>query len=175
MARAQTSTLRGTAVGYGTRDTHNFEPSQVHTKGRINQGEVRIDHTTIASLASGIAPTGRSFRIPAGAIIKSAKLVVLEVFADLTSIVVGTMGSDGVVEDADGLIASTVLTAIDAVGDTIEGAGTQISTPLATDEDLYICLDVTGTAPTSGEAILLVEYLDTSPSSTPPSVLVGEQ
>lgn len=174
MARANEATLDNVTVGYGTRDTHNVEDAVVHTYGRIQQAELRIDHSTHTELASGTAPDAAAFEIPTGAAIKSAKLIVLEGFTDLTSIVVGTKGSDGVAEDADGLIASTALAAINTAGQTVEGAGAQID-GVVTDEPLYVSLDVTGTAPTAGEAVLVVEYYQPVPSSTPPAPLQGVQ
>lgn len=175
MARSDVWTNQdGLQVGFGTRDSHNVEDARVHTLGRTKEAELRIDHSTVAGLATGTAPTSKSFEIPAGSVVRSAKLVVIEGFSDLTSIVVGTKGSDGVTEDADGLIASTALANINTAGQSVEGAGAQIN-DVATDEALYVSLDVTGTAPTAGEAALVVEYDEPVPSSTPPGIEIGER
>ena len=95
MSRQETSVLDGVQVGYGTRDSHNVEDAVVHTYGRVQQVELRIDHTTITGLATGTAPTTKSLQIPVGSAIKSAKLIVLETCTALTDFRVGTKGSDG--------------------------------------------------------------------------------
>lgn len=173
MSRGNTWTnADGLVVGFASRDTHNVEDSVVHSMGRIKQAELRIDASTVAGLATATAPTSKSFEIPTGAAIKSATMIVTESFDALTSIVVGTKGSDGVTEDDDGLIASTLLAVLIA-GATIEGAGAQVA-GVITDEPLYVSLDITGAAPTVGEATLLIEYIEPVPSSEPPAVIVGE-
>lgn len=178
MARANTATLDGLVVGYGTRDSHNVEDSVVHTMGRIKQVEVRIDHSTHVDLATGTAPTTKSFGLPAGSMITGGRLVVLETFTDLTSIIVGTKGSDGVTEDDNGLLTTVVLADL-TVGESLVLDGAQVQEEadadvVVTDEVLYVSLDVTGTAPTAGEAVLVFEYQEPVPSSTPPAVIVGE-
>lgn len=173
MARGNTWTnADGLVVGFNTRDTHNVEDSQVHTMGRRKQAELRIDHSTHAGLAGAVAPTSKSLEIPAGSALISSVLVVEEAFTDLTSIVIGTKGSDGVAEDADGINTTILLAALTA-GATVEGTGAQLGGDV-TDEALYVSLDVTGTAPTAGEAVLHIEYLEPVPSSTPPAPIVGE-
>lgn len=161
----------GLVVPFGARDTHNIEDAVVHSLGRVKQAEVRLDHTTLAALASGTAVTSKSLQIPAGSALQSSTFIVKEAFTDLTSVVIGTKGSDGVTEDADGINTTILLAALTA-GATIEGTGAQLLGDV-TDEDLYVSLDVTGTAPTAGEAVLIIEYIEPVPSSTPPSVITG--
>ena len=68
MSRGNTWTnADGLVVGFASRDTHNIEDSVVHTLGRRKQAEVRIDSSTIATLAAGVAPGAKAFEIPAGA------------------------------------------------------------------------------------------------------------
>lgn len=171
MARENTAILDGLVVGYGTRDSHNVEDAMVHTYGRVRQLELRIDHSTVAGLATGTAASSKAAVIPAGSALLNSKLIVLETFTDLTSLIIGTKGVDGVTEDDDGLHATTLLAALVA-GDTEEGGGAQLGAEV-TDEDLTVSLDVTGTAPTAGEAVLVVEYYEPVPSSTPPAPVQG--
>lgn len=171
MSRANTAILDGVEVGYGTRDSHNIEDAVVHTMGRLAQAEVRIDASTIASLATGVAPTSKSFELPTGAAIHSSKFIVEEVFADLTSIIIGTKGADGVTEDDNGLHTVEVL-AVLLAGATFEGNGAQVG-GVITDEPLYVSLDVTGTAPTTGSGVLVIEYYQPVPTSEAPAPVQG--
>ena len=163
----------GLIVGYGARDTYNSAPAVVHTMGRVKQVEVHIDHSNISEIASGAGTlTGKEAVIPAGSISRSAQLHVTEAFADLTSIVVGGKDTtDGTVDDADGFVASTLLAALtaDAI---IAGAGAYVGAKLA--NDVVASLDVTGTAPTAGQAVLLVEYEEPVVDAVAPAVITGE-
>lgn len=169
MSRSNTWTnTDGLVVGFGSRDSHNVADSAVHTKGRMKIAETRIDHSTIAGLATATAPGSKAFAIPAGAQIVRSTFAVLEAFDALTTFVVGTKGSDGVTEDANGLHDAVALAEVDAVGDVHVGDGAQIGSIAVTDEALYVSLDITGTVPTVGEAVLTIEYIEATPSSTPP-------
>ena len=163
----------GLSVGFGARDSLNSMDAVVHTKGRIKQVEVYIHADTIADLATGTAPSAKVFEMPVGAIVRSANLHVTESFDALTSIVIGTkLQSTGATVDDDGLVASQLLAALIA-GATIEGAGAQVNgAPLAAAS--VVSLDVTGSAPTVGEAVLLVEYQEPIADQDAPDVIVGE-
>ena len=173
MARGNTWTnADGLVVGFASRDTYNSEGAIVHTMGRVKQLEVYIDHTNIADLASGAGTyNSKSFEIPAGSIIRSAQLDIKEAFADLTSIVIGGKDTvDGTVDDADGFVASTLLASL-VVGQ-IAGAGAYVGAELAS--DIVVSLDVTGTAPSAGQAVLLIEFEEPVPSADAPAPIVGE-
>ncbi len=173
MARAETSILDGLEVGYGTRDSFNIEDAEVHTLGRIRQHVVRVDHTTIANLATGVVPSSKVFEFPTGAAHMRSKLVVEESFADLTSIIVGTKRqSDGITVDDDGFFTTVLLAALtaDAV---IEGSGAFIDGDRST-APAVVSLDVTGTPPTAGELVLVFEYLEPYVSQASPAIIVGE-
>lgn len=171
MARENTSILDGLQVGYGTRDTHNVEDATVHTYGRVKQVELRIDASTIAGLADGLAATSKSHVIPAGSKIVKSDYSVLEVF-DGTDLIIGLKEVDGTQEDPNGL-HTVEIDAVLLAGATFEGNGALINADVL-DADMVISADVGG-AITTGEATLLVEYIEPVPSSEPPAVLVGIQ
>lgn len=176
MARGNTwLNADGLEVGFGVRDTHNIEDAIVHTLGRVKEVEVHIDHSTIAELATGTAPNSKHIEIPAGSVVRSAYLRVDTGFDALTSIVVGLkQQSDGATIDDDGLIASTLLAAIDTAGEVVVGAGAVIDAATETAVPAVVSLDVTGSAPTVGSAKLYVEYMEPLPSAEAPDVIVGE-
>lgn len=173
MARANTSIIDGLVVGYGTRDTRNVEDAIVHTVGRMKQVEVHINAGNLASLATATVPTSKVFEMPAGAIIRHARLHVTESFDALTSVVVGTkLKADGLEVDDNGLLTVVLLAALIADA-TIEDTGAQVNgAPLAAAS--VVSFDVTGAAPTVGEAVLLVEYQEPVADQDAPAVIIGE-
>jgi hypothetical protein len=176
MARANTATLDGLLVGYGARDSINPQGASVNTgPGNLDRELlVVVDHTNVADFATATAvESTQHMGLPVGSKVRAVRAEVVEAFDDLTSIVVGLKEFDGTAIDADGLIASTALADIDAVGDTIEGAGDLVDgAPL---EDAgYLSLDVTGDAPTSGELHVYIQYDMPAVDQDAPDVIVGE-
>jgi len=139
----------GLRVGFGTRDTINGDAGEVHTLGLVKQ--IKVDVNAADLEKAGVVPTSHNFQIPADAAILSAKLVVNEVFDQ--AVEVGTKDVAGVVVDKDGLIVSGAH-ADDAV---VIGTGAQIETKTLV--DLYITVEETTTAPTTGRGQLVVEYM----------------
>jgi hypothetical protein len=174
MARGNTWTnADGLVVGFASRDSLNVEDSVVHTKGRIKQMEVHINADTLSSLATGVVPSRKVFEMPEGAIVRHAYLHVTESFDALTSVVIGTkLQADGLTVDDDGLCTIILLAALVA-GATIEDTGAQVNgAPLAAAS--VVSFDVTGTAPTVGEAVLTIEYQEPVADQDAPAPIVGE-
>ena len=121
--------------------------------------------------AAAWAVQGLDHVIEAGSIFLRADLVVETAFNTLTALTVGTYkatnGTDAL--DVDGLIAAagSALETINAVGDRLVGAGGQLVTGTAglgaLAEDAVIRVLYTGTAPTTGKARLIVQYLAPTP------------
>tara|TARA_R110000824_G_scaffold208044_5_gene393632 strand:- start:4946 stop:5413 length:468 start_codon:yes stop_codon:yes gene_type:complete len=144
----------GLVVEFGTRDTINLEAGLIHTLGNTQeiQMDVFFDHEVTAYAA-------KSAVIPAGSVIRSAHLVVTEAFAAGTSVSVGIDDVNGTGNDdldIDALIGVTVTADIDAIGNSIEGAGVSINGE-AMSEDVYITVDIIG-AYTAGQAKLVVTF-----------------
>jgi hypothetical protein len=139
----------GLRVGFGTRDTINGDAGEVHTKGLIKQ--IKVDVNAADLEKGGVVPTSHNMQIPAEAAILSAVLTVNEAFDQ--AVEVGTKDVAGAAVDKDGLIASAAH-ALDAVA---VGAGAQIETKALV--DLYITVEETTTAPTTGRGQLVVEYI----------------
>ena len=174
MSRANTAVLDGLIVGYGARTSLNPYSGQVHTLGNTDKEmQIVVDFTNIDRFATDEAVDTRDVPLPVGAVVRSARLVVTEGFATLTSIVVGLKELDGTTNDDDGLVASTALALINTAGQTIEGAGAHVNGP-ALAVPSYVSLDVTGTAPASGQATLYVQYDMPQVSQDTPDVIVGE-
>lgn len=146
MTRAYTWTNEdGLKVPFGTSDGVQSNGGSVHTVGMNKELRLDLDASNLPVVGSAVSTD--NVGIPAGAGIISASLRTTETFSG--AITIGTMGTDGVVEDADGLLT----TVTPASGSFIAGTGAQIGT--AADEDLYIA--VAGTV-TTGKAQLVVEY-----------------
>lgn len=140
----------GLVIGFGTQDTVTLEAGEIHTKGRVRQVEMEIYHdqdVTDESVFNCV--------IPAGALIRSANMVVSEAFAGGTSVSVGVIGTDGNNADADALIAATNTASLTANAD-ITGAGAQVGNVLANDVNITYA---TAGSFTAGRATLLVEYV----------------
>lgn len=135
----------GIKVNFGTSNGVQKEGGSVHTVGMTKELRLDLTHTDLPTV--GTAVLNDNMGIPAGAAILSAKLICSETFSG--AITIGTMGTDGVVEDADGLIASGT----PAAGTISVGAGAQINT--VADEDLYVSV---GGSVTAGAGQLVVEY-----------------
>jgi hypothetical protein len=175
MARANYATLDGLRHGYGARDTINPQAATVHTKGNTDRELlVVVDSSNITEFATATAVTStQHMGLPVGSVVRAVRANVVEAFDALTSIVVGLKEFDGTTNDADGLIASTALAAIDADGDTVEGAGAHVNGPALTVES-YLSLDVTGTAPTVGEMHVYIQYDMPMVDQDAPAVITGE-
>jgi len=117
--------------------------------------------------AAAWAKGGLDVVIPVGAIFLRADVIVETAFDALTALTIGTYrSSDGTTAiAAEGLVAAagSALTTIDAVGDRLVGAGTQLVTGTAgLGATLYssvIRVLYTGTVPTVGKARLIVQYV----------------
>jgi len=97
-------------------------------------------------------------RIPANSRVIKSTLRVITAFAGGTSYVIGLNQPDGTVIDADGLHASFVTAAIDAVGETVVGGGALVGNTAGTGTaDGQVVVAATGTY-TAGRAVLEVEY-----------------
>lgn len=138
----------GLKVPFGTLTTVNSEAGTIHTKGSNKELRLNVDYSSLP--ATGSAVQGDNNKIPAGAVIISSQYQGTVTFSHAVEI--GLMGSDGVVEDKDGLHTTAALAA-----DTFyTGAGALIGT--VADEDLYITVEATTTTPTAGAGELVVTY-----------------
>ena len=170
MARSETAILDGLVVGYGPLDSVNPQDARVHTLGRHKQHEVRVDHTNIATFADAVDPATTYFEIPAGSVVLSSQIVVLETWDALTSIVVGLKEPDGTTDDPDGLHTAILLAAL-TDGDVEDGTGALVGTELVNNGVLSVT--VTGAAATVGAFALLVEVREPVPSQDSPAVITG--
>ena len=168
----ETDTKRGVFNSYGVRATNSAYGA--------NQGDdvvkfLSIEFTAPSSGAGGAtngmaaaawAKNGLDVVIPAGAVFLSADVIVETAFDALTALTIGTYNAaDGTTaQDADGLVAAagSALTAIDAIGDRLVGAGALLATGTAglgaAAAAAVIRVLYTGTVPTVGKARLLVSY-----------------
>jgi len=138
----------GLKVPFGTSDGLQAEAGGIHTKGSNKELRLVIDYSNLP--ASGTAVQGDNNLIPAGAVIISSEYQGSVTFSHAVEI--GTAGTDGVVEDKNGLHTTAALAA-----DTFyTGAGAQIGT--VADEDLYVTVEATTTTPTAGAGELVITY-----------------
>lgn len=97
---------------------------------------------------------GIQFEIPKGALLKNARLEVLDTFVGGTSLVVGFAEGDGTAIDADGVLETTLTAALVAGAD-LAGDGALIGARLPEAGELVVA--PTGTF-TAGKARLVLEY-----------------
>jgi len=88
-----------------------------------------FDYTDLNS-TSAAAVQGLDYVFPVGTAFLRAKIVVETAVVGPTNITVGTyLASDGTTAiNATGLFAATAVTALDAIGDVVDGAGAQLTT-----------------------------------------------
>lgn len=182
MSRANTSTLDGLVVGYGTRDSINPQDSNVHTLGRIKQAEIVVDYTNIAEFVEDVLPAeggAKAFVIPAGSNIVRTTIVVEDDVTTLTSLAMGLKDTvdGGQLHSGDDVLVTDV-EAIEAnleTGDTVVGLGSLMDAlGVVTSADATLSVTVTGSAPLAGRMIVLIEYIEPQATQTPPAVIVGE-
>lgn len=138
----------GLTVPFGGSDGIQKEAGSIHTKGSDKEIRIAVDVSNLPTSANAVSQANA--KIPAGAAILKAEYQGTTTFDQ--AVEVGTVGADGGVEDKNGLIATTALAA-----DTFyTGAGAQIGT--VADEDLYVTIEATSTAPTTGAGELVVTY-----------------
>lgn len=138
----------GLKVPFGTSNGIQNEGASIHTKGVLKELKLVVDYSDLP--ATGSAVQGDNIGIPAGASIISSIYTPSVTFSHAVEI--GTMGADGLVEDKDGLHATSTL----ATGTINTGAGAQIGD--VTSEVLYITVEPTTTTPTAGAGELVVTY-----------------
>lgn len=104
-------------------------------------------------------------RIPGGAFLKEAELTVITAFAGASATLdIGLVDADDQLTafsdlDDDGIDSAIAVTAIDAVGDTIDCDGAKIGSTLAAQSGGYLVSAEAGTADfTAGEARLRITY-----------------
>jgi hypothetical protein len=165
MARENTATLDGVIVGYGTRNSANPEAGQVHTKGRSHEVEVNLDFRAMPT-GQTVAASIKDHRIPAGSVIRSARLAVAEVFAGATTLSAGLRQLDGTAVGA----ATTILSAA-----TVAAVGNVLADDLdveASTTDVYLAV-VTDVPATAGRGTLTVVYDEKVPASVEPAPVQG--
>lgn len=162
----------GLRVPFGARDTHNIEDAVVHSLGRRKEVEVHIHYSTLSSLATGTLDSTKVIEVPAGSTLVDGFLRVEEDITDLTSLIIGLKDTlTGATIDDNGLLTATVEAGLED-DTTVALDGALLGEKLATTGT--VSLDVTGTAPTAGRAVLYFVYLDGVVDADAPDVIVGE-
>lgn len=101
-------------------------------------------------------------QIPAGAIIVNADLVVTTAFTSggAAALNIGTYLANGTAAAATGIASAIALTAIDAVGEVVQCAGSLVSgTATVGTSPVYIGWDADTALYTAGAAKLIIEYI----------------
>lgn len=169
-ARAKWANPDGLDVYFGRRFTENNIAASVRPANGLKAVECYVrgeDIPASVSDAQTLAADPRSAVIPAGAVIKSATLVVSETFTGSSSTLdIGLTSLAGVVSDMNGIDAAIALSALDA-GDLVKCDGALVfptaAAPLAAAQRIVFGY---GTAAfTAGSAKLIVEYFE-PPSQT---------
>jgi len=145
---------------YGLSESEDAKTGSPKTDGAFHQHYTEVDFGgSVPTVAAGssLASTVPMAAIEAGALIRSATLIVTTAFAGATATLsIGARENDGTVIDADGIDVQIAVTAIDAIGDEVACDGALINTILA--EDTYIDLHVETADFTAGEGTLIIEY-----------------
>lgn len=146
----------GLTVSFGPIDVLKNIPGVVNTEAFGDTMVAEIDAATVTTSLPANYESGAY--IPAGALVESVEVVVDEAFdsaGDLATLSVGTYDEDGVVVDADGLVAAEAEASFTA-GAVVAGAGAQVGTVVS--ENLYVGLIYGTEAFTAGSARLVIKY-----------------
>ena len=147
----ETQAIRGVVNYYGPRLNKGQHFGGLGTsKGNTKEAFWTFDSNNFP--AAGL--NGIQAEIPKGALIKGARLEVLENFVGGTSLVIGFAEADGTAIDADGILETTLTAALVAGAD-LAGDGALIDDRLAETGELVVT--PTGTF-TAGKARLVLEY-----------------
>ena len=99
--------------------------------------------------------------IPKGSIIQEAKIHVITPFTTSNSgaLQIGTYQADGTVIDADGIDVAIAVTALDAVGETVNCDGAQINAVMSATMDGYVRVYPSTGSFTAGAATLFIKFV----------------
>lgn len=158
----------GLRIRFGTGEAQVGRAGSLASLGAFREVVVDVVAADLKAHDDSTDPTtilDYQTRIPAGAWLESATLVVETAFAGATATLdIGLVqASDQEAaftdEDDDGIDSAIAVTAIDAVGDTITCDGALIGTTLGTDSGGYLVTAEAGTATfTAGTAKLVIKY-----------------
>lgn len=151
---ASTGGERRAATHYGARNQEDVAPARhsVEQGKEVLEFVFSFDDLPTEGLDQLIQ------RIPANARITSATLRVITAFAGGTSYNIGLYEEDATVIDADGIDAAIALTAIDAIGETVDCDGALVGNTAGIGTAAgSVRIAATGTF-TAGKATLQVEY-----------------
>lgn len=159
---------RGVFANYGPRVTDGKWGALIgdevvkHVVYEVDYAD--LSSTTITAALHGIQ--GFDYIIPSGSSLLSARIVVETAVVGPTNITVGTYAAaDGTtVINTEGIFAATAVTALDAIGDVVVGAGAQLTTGTtaangALQQAAVIRVLPTVAAATAGKFKLYVSYL----------------
>lgn len=164
MGREVFDIIDGIEVGRGIRNSANPEGGQVHTKGRRHEVDVNLDYRAMPD-GQGVAARTKNHRIPAGSVIRSARLAVDEAFAGATTLDAGLRELDGTpVGAATAIVAAASVAAVDNV------LADDLDIEVTTDAYLAVATDAPATA---GRGILTVVYDENAPHSVEPEPVQG--
>ncbi len=154
-----TEFLNGVRNYYGPRLTEDLYGGSIKTAGHVQQLEWRFQYDNLPVYeADGAA----ALVIPAYSLIVSAKIFCKVALATATAMTVGIVkDTDGTAIDADGLLTATNGAVADmTVGAWVIGSGALIGNTVdfgAVAGQLSVA--TTGSAPTTGDFHLVVEYI----------------
>jgi len=143
-------------VFYGPRDTEQVAPSKTNKGGKTQELVVPV---TYNNLPTTDATDAVIQAIPAGALIKSATLIVDEAFdstSGTTTINIGLSELDGTVVDADGIDAAVAWDA--AAGTVVLCNGADIGTIPSLTDPLQVTIVPSVADLVAGAGRLVIEY-----------------
>lgn len=158
----------GLKVGFGTRSVQTNTLVVSGASGAKKSGYMVIDYSgledTDSVTAAGISE--QSYVIPRGSLITDANFVVHTAFAGATATLdIGTYDSDLssiAADDADGIDVDIAVTAIDAVGDTIQCDGALVNAAVlcgaTSNSDVVVVAAYQTAAFTAGRGVLYLEW-----------------
>lgn len=138
-------------------------------EGKFGRSKSRVDGEVVVEYRfdwNGLPVEGVNemiHTIPQGSYVRSAELVVTKPFAGTDGsstnpfLSAGLYTPEGAAIDADGVLVVDALTNVDAVNDTIVGAGALVGTAASQDAQLRVALDGSSSL-TAGQAVLRIRY-----------------
>lgn len=150
----------GLFVRFGTEKPEPALGGESSTDGFKRKVTINLKYSDLAATGTEKIIAEGVF-LPDGAVLDSATFTVTTAFAGATAtLTFGLIDSDrSTAYDADGIDAAIAVTAIDAVGDTINCDGAVVGTTISNSGTPVMVTATEGTAAfTAGEGVLELEY-----------------
>lgn len=175
MSRGSTWTNSdGLVVGYGTHTKDNDVAAVTSERGSVKTLVMEINGTSVPTSWAAANVSPQAVVIPRGSIITKSTFQVVVPFTSggAATLSIGTYGGTAytTTDVAAGIDSAIALTAIDAIGETVQNDGTLVAGTIAVgataDTECVVGYTYGTAAFTAGKGVLTVQYIEPSGGNT---------